>query len=61
MSYYKVCPYCGCSLDPCEECDCEKEEAAVSAANADNGKAGFGNLPHFPASHNIRNIGRFQA
>lgn len=61
MSYYTVCPYCGCNLDPGELCDCEKEEAAASAANTDNGKAGFGNDTHFPASHNIRNIGRFQA
>lgn len=52
MSYYKICPYCGCHLDPGEVCDCDKKEAAASAANTDNGKAGFGNNAHFPASHN---------
>lgn len=39
MSYYKVCPCCGCSLDPGEVCDCGKEETAASAANTDGGKA----------------------
>ncbi len=24
MSYYKVCPYCGCNLDPGEVCDCRE-------------------------------------
>lgn len=38
MSTYKTCPECGAHLDPGEQCaDC-KEKAAVSAANADNGK-----------------------
>lgn len=22
MSYYRICPYCGCCLDPGEKCDC---------------------------------------
>lgn len=26
MAYYKVCPNCGCNLDPGEKCDCEKEK-----------------------------------
>lgn len=25
---YRKCPYCGASLDPGEQCDCQKEEAA---------------------------------
>ena len=58
--YYRVCPRCGCHLDPGEVCDCNEKEAAASAANTDNGKAGFGNEPHFPASHNIKNIRRMQ-
>ena len=29
MSYYRICPDCGSSLDPGERCDCQdKEEAA---------------------------------
>ena len=61
MSYYKVCPYCGSHLDPGEVCDCDKKEAAASAANTDNGKAGYGIHSQIPASHNIRNIRRIQA
>ena len=60
MNYYKVCPYCGCHLDPGEVCDCDKKEAVVSATNADNGKAGFGNEAHFPASNISDNFGGFK-
>ena len=60
MSYYKICPCCGCHLDPGEVCDCKKE-AAASAANTDNGKAGYGIVTQIPATHNIKNIGRIQA
>lgn len=24
--YYRICPICGCSLDPGERCDCERDE-----------------------------------
>ena len=24
--YYRICPICGCSLDPDERCDCERDE-----------------------------------
>lgn len=61
MSYYKVCPYCGSHLDPGEKCDCGQKEAAVSAANADNGKAEIGLHTHFSASKNIINFRRIQA
>lgn len=56
MSYYKVCPCCGCNLDPGERCDC-KEKAVISDANTGNGKAGCGNNAHFPASMISNNIG----
>lgn len=23
--YFRVCPHCGCALDPSERCDCEQE------------------------------------
>lgn len=39
MSYYRICPDCGCSLDPGERCDCQdKEEAAPDATNIQSGK-----------------------
>ncbi|MBE6984882.1 MAG: hypothetical protein E7434_04590 [Ruminococcaceae bacterium] len=38
MSYYRVCPYCGCHLDPGEVCDCQKERAAPDATNIESGK-----------------------
>lgn len=61
MSYYRVCPHCGAALDPGERCDCQdKKKAAVSAANADNGKAERGFTTSFSASHNNRIFRRFQ-
>ena len=49
MSYYRVCPLCGAALDPGEQCDdcrerteseprANKEKAAASATNTDDGK-----------------------
>ena len=26
MAYYRVCPDCGCNLDPNEKCDCKREK-----------------------------------
>lgn len=26
MAYYRVCPYCGCHLDPGEICDCREAD-----------------------------------
>lgn len=31
--YYRVCPYCGSYLDPCELCDCQDAEKAASGGN----------------------------
>ena len=33
MAYYRVCPECGCTLDPGEPCDCRRQriEAAPAA------------------------------
>lgn len=59
MSYYKVCSYCGCNLDPGERCDC-KEKAVASVRSTDNGKAGSGFTPHFSASMITKNIGGFK-
>lgn len=27
MAYYRICPRCGCNLDPGEHCDCEDEKS----------------------------------
>ena len=27
MAYYRECPFCHCSLDPGEKCDCQEEKA----------------------------------
>lgn len=29
---YRVCPNCGCNLDPGERCDCKEHDAAKEAA-----------------------------
>jgi len=26
MSYFRTCPNCGANNDPCEPCDCQKED-----------------------------------
>lgn len=45
---YKTCPMCGANLDHGERCDCNKK-TAVSATNADGGKAGNGMTSQNPA------------
>ena len=42
MSKYNTCPICGANLDPGEKCDCEKEEAVVSAATPTTASVGYG-------------------
>lgn len=59
MSYYKVCPHCGCHLDPGELCDCKKETAA-SAANTDNGMTEKGLPTKFSDSYDSKNVRGFQ-
>lgn len=49
---YRICPYCGAALDPCEICDCQsKEEAAPAATNNEDGKA-----EKMPTQHNSASI-----
>ena len=39
--YFRVCPHCGCTLDPSERCDCEQErrsEQEQEERRAQNGK-----------------------
>ncbi len=31
--YYKVCPYCGASLDPGETCDCRKHKSVYKVGD----------------------------
>ena len=39
MAYYKICPECGCALDPGERCDCEdKKRVAHDGANITGNK-----------------------
>lgn len=52
MTYYRKCPSCGACLDPGEPCDCQnKEDAALSAANTQDGKA-----EKMPVQHNSASI-----
>lgn len=37
MSYYRVCPICGASLDPGERCDCQDKEEAAPVLQHQNG------------------------
>ena len=41
MAYFRICPSCGCALDPGERCDCaeDEKEKAVSVQQHRNGKA----------------------
>lgn len=38
MSYYRVCPLCGCHLDPGERCDCGKKKSAAPVCNTGTAK-----------------------
>lgn len=31
MAYYRVCPECGCTLDPGEPCDCQSKDEKKAA------------------------------
>lgn len=35
MSYYRICPECGCSLDPGEVCDCREKEVELEEEKAE--------------------------
>lgn len=62
MSYYRVCPHCGAALDPGERCDCQGEKkAAVSASNADSGKAEKGFTTSIPAPNVSETPGGFKS
>lgn len=48
MAYYRVCPECGCTLDPGEPCDCQsrtKKEAAPAATGTTSGEIATHSLP----------------
>ena len=36
MPYYRVCPFCGCNIDPGEKCDCMSNQAATVSAPKSN-------------------------
>lgn len=41
--YFRVCPHCGCALDPSERCDCQqerrsKQEEEMSKNGGNEGK-----------------------
>ena len=39
--YFRVCPHCGCALDPSESCDCQQErrsEQGQEERRAQNGE-----------------------
>ncbi len=40
MSYYRVCPLCGCHLDPDERCDCREKEKRRPGLQHRDGKGG---------------------
>lgn len=31
--FYRICPHCGCSLDPSESCDCQQERRSERKEN----------------------------
>lgn len=40
MSRFKICEYCGSSLDPCERCDCQKTQKKKPATERQLSLAG---------------------
>lgn len=35
--YFRVCPHCGCALDPSERCDCQQERRSKQEEMSKNG------------------------
>lgn len=45
--YFRVCPHCGCALDPSERCDCQQERRSKQEQEerrAQNGKVHIANV-----------------
>ena len=59
MAYYRVCPSCGCNIDPGEICDCRaetKKETAPLYRERPQVKVPTASLSvHFPE---VKNLGR---
>ena len=36
--YFRVCPHCGCALDPSERCDCQQERRSKDVRMRDKFK-----------------------
>lgn len=36
--YFRVCPHCGCALDPSERCDCQQERRSKQEQEEIEGK-----------------------
>lgn len=60
MSYYRVCPYCHCNLDPGERCDCRQSKEAkehtfplIKKTETDK-KNGTGAQETAPGSHGLK-------
>jgi len=37
--WYKICPLCGCTLDPAEKCDCQQKAREEEEQKADERRA----------------------
>ena len=48
--FYKICPYCGCSLDPSESCDCQQERRSGQEEN--EGRRQDGEIQRYRAGRN---------
>lgn len=38
--YFRVCPHCGCALDPSERCDCQQERRSKQEQQEEMSKNG---------------------
>lgn len=39
--YFRVCPHCGCALDPSESCDCEQERRSEQGQEERRAQKGY--------------------
>ena len=42
--YFRVCPHCGCALDPSERCDCQQERRSKEEMSKNGGNEGKWNV-----------------
>ncbi len=55
---YRVCPNCGCALDPGERCDCHEEKREAAPAGTGTTSRTKPKLVYHPGSGTVKKVWR---